>query len=44
MVFADVTLTLPLLCRGLHGHYGPGHARRKGVAPDGDLPTLLEEA
>jgi deoxyhypusine synthase len=44
MVFADVTIALPLLCQGLHEHYGPGHARRKGVAPDGDLRALLEEA
>ena len=43
MVFADVTIALPLLCQGLHEHYGPGPARRKGVAPDGDLRTLLEE-
>jgi deoxyhypusine synthase len=43
MVFADVTIALPLLCQGLYEHYGPGHARRKGVAPAGDLAALLEE-
>ena len=43
MVFADVTIALPLLCQGLHEHYGPGHARRKGLVPDGDLRALLEE-
>ncbi len=43
MVFADVTIALPLLCQGLAEHYGPGHVRRRGVAPDGDLATLLED-
>lgn len=43
MVFADVTIALPLLCQGLHEHYGPGHTRRKGLVPDGDLRVLLEE-
>jgi len=43
MVFADVTIALPLLCQGLAEHYGAGHVRRRGVTPDGDLTTLLEE-
>jgi deoxyhypusine synthase len=44
MLFADVTIALPLLCQGLAEHYGPGHTRRQGLAPDGDLLALLEEA
>jgi hypothetical protein len=43
MVFADVTIALPLLCQGLHEHYGPGHVRRRGVTSDGDLRPLLAE-
>lgn len=43
MVFADVTIALPLLCQGLAEHYGPAHARRRGVAPDGNLVPRLEE-
>jgi len=43
MVFTDVTIALPLLCQGLAEHYGPGHVRRRGVAPDGDLAALLED-
>ena len=27
MVYADVTIALPLLCQGLLEHYGPDHAR-----------------
>jgi deoxyhypusine synthase len=41
MVFADVTIALPLLCQGLTEHYGPDHVRRKRIAPDGDLIALL---
>jgi deoxyhypusine synthase len=44
MVFADVTIALPLLCQGLYEHYGPAHTRRQGVARDGNLTALLEEA
>jgi deoxyhypusine synthase len=44
MVFADITIALPLLCQGLYEHYGPGHVRRRGVARDVDLAALLEEA
>jgi len=43
MVFADVTIALPLLCQGLLEHYGPGHLRRRGVAPEGDLQALLDD-
>ena len=43
MVFADVTIALPLLCQGLHEHYGPAHVRRKGFAAGGHLRALLEE-
>src|SRR6266850_2574104 len=44
MVFADVTIALPLLCQGLYEHYGPGHLRRRGVTPDGNLAELLEDS
>jgi deoxyhypusine synthase len=44
MVFADVTIALPLLCQGLYEHYGPGHVRRRGVTPDGNLTALLDDA
>jgi deoxyhypusine synthase len=44
MVFTDVTIALPLLCQGLYEHYGPGHVRRRGVTPDGDLTALLDDA
>jgi deoxyhypusine synthase len=44
MVFADVTIALPVLCQGLAEHYGPAHRRRRGVAPDGGLGALLEQA
>jgi deoxyhypusine synthase len=44
MLFADVTIALPLLCQGLAEHYGPTHTRRQGLAPDGDLITLLDDA
>jgi deoxyhypusine synthase len=42
MVFADVTIALPLLCQGLSEHYGPGHVRRRGPAADGGLAALLD--
>jgi len=41
MVFADVTIALPLICQGLAEHYGPSHVRRRGVAHRGDLRALL---
>jgi deoxyhypusine synthase len=44
MVFADVTIALPLLCQGLAEHYGPAHRRRRGIAPDGHLTALLEDS
>jgi deoxyhypusine synthase len=44
MVFADVTIALPLLCQGLSEHYGPAHRRRRGVVPGGNLAALLNEA
>lgn len=36
MVFADLTIALPLLCQGLLEHYGPGHVRsaRRVIAPE----------
>jgi deoxyhypusine synthase len=43
MVFADVTIALPVLCQGLYEHYGPGHVRRRRLAPDGHLATLLDD-
>ena len=43
MVFADVTIALPLLCQGLSEHYGPAHRRGRGVAPDGNLAAWLED-
>ena len=29
MLFADITIALPLLCQGLLEHYGPAHRRRR---------------
>jgi deoxyhypusine synthase len=42
MVFADLTIALPILCQGLLEHYGPEHLRaaRPGIAAD--LRRLLE--
>jgi deoxyhypusine synthase len=42
MVFADVTIALPILCQGLLEHYGPDHVRpaRAGIARE--LATLHE--
>jgi deoxyhypusine synthase len=42
MLFADVTLALPLLCQGLLERYGPLHARRARAAIHADLAALLE--
>lgn len=39
MLFADVTLALPLLCQGLLDHYGAGH-RRDARGPLADLHSL----
>jgi deoxyhypusine synthase len=41
MLFADVTVALPLLCQGLLERYGPGHVRRARAAIHADLATLL---
>jgi hypothetical protein len=44
MVFADLTIALPMLCQGLLEHYGPAHRRaaRPGIAAD--LRAVLERA
>jgi deoxyhypusine synthase len=42
MLFADVTVALPLLCQGLLERYGPRHTRRARAAIHADLATLLE--
>jgi len=36
MVFADLTIALPLLCQGLLEHYGPTHVRpaRRAIAAE----------
>jgi deoxyhypusine synthase len=41
MLFADVTIALPLLCQGLFERYGPGHARRARGAIRADLAAVL---
>jgi deoxyhypusine synthase len=42
MLFADVTIALPLLCQGLLERYGPTHARRARAAIHTDLAAILE--
>jgi deoxyhypusine synthase len=42
MLFADVTIALPLLCQGLLERYGPVHARRARAAIQAELGALLE--
>jgi hypothetical protein len=42
MLFADVTIALPLLCQGLFERYGPGHARRARAAIQSDLASILD--
>jgi deoxyhypusine synthase len=44
MVFADVTIALPLLCQGLAEHYGPGHVRPAREAIAAELAARLEES
>ena len=44
MVYADVTIALPLLCQGLLEHYGPRHARPARAAMAADLRRLLAES
>jgi hypothetical protein len=41
MLFADVTIALPLLCQGLLERYGPLHERRARTTIHSDLATLL---
>jgi deoxyhypusine synthase len=42
MLFADVTIALPLLCQGLFERYGPGHARRARATIQDDLAAVLD--
>jgi deoxyhypusine synthase len=42
MLFADVTIALPLLCQGLLERYGAGHTRRARAAIHADLVALFE--
>ena len=42
MVFADVTIGLPVLCQGLSEHYGPAHVREARAAITGDIASLLD--
>jgi deoxyhypusine synthase len=43
MVFADLTIALPLLCQGLAEHYGPAHVRPARARIAADLGAILEE-
>jgi deoxyhypusine synthase len=43
MVFADLTIALPLLCQGLAERYGPGHVRPARAEIAADLGATLEE-
>lgn len=43
MVFADVSIALPLLCQGLFEHFGPAHRRPAPAALAQDLGSLLDE-
>jgi len=42
MLFADVTIALPLLCQGLLERYGAGHTRRARAAIETDLAAVLD--
>jgi deoxyhypusine synthase len=42
MLFADVTIALPLLCQGLLERYGPTHARRARAGIRADLDEVLD--
>jgi deoxyhypusine synthase len=42
MLFADVTIALPVLCQGLLERYGAGHGRRARAAIHADLAALLD--
>jgi deoxyhypusine synthase len=44
MVYADVTIALPLLCQGLLEHYGPSHVRPARAAVAADLARLLADS
>lgn len=41
MLFADVTIALPLLCQGLFERYGPAHRRRARAGIQADLAAVL---
>jgi deoxyhypusine synthase len=41
MVFADVTIALPMLCQGLLEHYGAAHVRAARQAIRADVAALL---
>jgi deoxyhypusine synthase len=41
MVFADMTIALPLLCQGLAEHYGPRHVRRARAGIAAELGQAL---
>jgi deoxyhypusine synthase len=41
MVFADVTIALPLLCQGLSEHYGADHVRPARAGIGATLRTIL---
>ena len=43
MLFADVTIALPLLCQGLLDHYGPDHVRAARRRIAGDVTALLDD-
>lgn len=42
MVFADLTIAVPLLCQGLLEHYGPGHVRPARAAIAASLAATLD--
>src|SRR5207248_10683827 len=42
MLFADVTIALPLLCQGLLERYGSFHTRRAGPVIHAELAAILE--
>lgn len=44
MVFADVTVALPLLCQGLYEHYGAEHARPARASIDAAVRPILDRA
>lgn len=44
MVFADLTIALPLLCQGLAERYGPHHRRRVHDADRPAIEALLARA